>query len=409
MATSPNYGWLEPDNTDLVKNGALAIRTLGNAIDTTMATMTPKSIVNAKGDLITATANDTPSIISVGANGETLVANSSTSTGLGWNANYAAGKNKIINGDFGIWQRGTSFTLAPSFVYTSDRWFAGGFCTVSRQTFTPGTAPVAGYEGQFFARWDITANSQNYEFIQRIENARTLAGQTATVSFWAKLNSGSTTFAVNAAQNFGSGGSPSSQVQLSGLGVFTPTASWQRFTFTISVPSVSGKTFGTNNDSFLFVGFQATNTATGALDIWGVQVEAGSVATAFQTATGTIQGELAACQRYYYRANATGSYSRFGLSQAISTTQATVVVPFPVVMRTRPTALEQSGAAGNYAVVNAGASSSLTCTSVPTYDTANTQTASVTFVVASGLVAGNAAQVVDNNSSSAYLGWSAEL
>jgi hypothetical protein len=49
MATSPIYGWAEPDNTDLVKNGALAIRTLGNAIDTTMGTMTPKSTVTAKG------------------------------------------------------------------------------------------------------------------------------------------------------------------------------------------------------------------------------------------------------------------------------------------------------------------------------------------------------------------------
>lgn len=84
MATSPNFGWLEPDNTDLVKNGALAIRTLGNAIDTTMATMTPKSIVDAKGDLIAATANDTPARLAVGSNGQCLVADSTASTGLAW-------------------------------------------------------------------------------------------------------------------------------------------------------------------------------------------------------------------------------------------------------------------------------------------------------------------------------------
>jgi len=86
MATSPIYGWLEPDNTDLVKNGALAIRTLGNAIDTTMATMTPKSIVDAKGDLIAATANDTPARLAVGTNGQILVADSTASTGLKWAA-----------------------------------------------------------------------------------------------------------------------------------------------------------------------------------------------------------------------------------------------------------------------------------------------------------------------------------
>lgn len=84
MATSPNYGWLEPDNTDLVKNGALAIRTLGNAIDTTMATMTPKSNLSAKGSLISATAASTPANLSVGTNGQTLFADSTAATGLKW-------------------------------------------------------------------------------------------------------------------------------------------------------------------------------------------------------------------------------------------------------------------------------------------------------------------------------------
>lgn len=85
MATSPNYGWLEPDNTDLVKNGALAIRTLGNAIDTTMATMIPKSIVDAKGDLIAATAADTPARLPVSGDYGFLQALSSEATGLKWN------------------------------------------------------------------------------------------------------------------------------------------------------------------------------------------------------------------------------------------------------------------------------------------------------------------------------------
>lgn len=39
MATSPNYGWTEPDDTSFVKNGALAMRTLGNAIDSTVKTI----------------------------------------------------------------------------------------------------------------------------------------------------------------------------------------------------------------------------------------------------------------------------------------------------------------------------------------------------------------------------------
>jgi hypothetical protein len=84
MATSPNYSWPEPDNTDLVKNGALAIRTMGNAIDTTMATMTPKSTYTAKGSIAAATAASTPANVSVGANDTLLVADSTAAAGVAW-------------------------------------------------------------------------------------------------------------------------------------------------------------------------------------------------------------------------------------------------------------------------------------------------------------------------------------
>lgn len=84
MATSPIFGWEEPDDTDLVKDGAAAIRTLGNAIDTTMGTMVAKSIVDAKGDLIAATAADTVARLAVGTNGQVLKADSTTATGLAW-------------------------------------------------------------------------------------------------------------------------------------------------------------------------------------------------------------------------------------------------------------------------------------------------------------------------------------
>jgi hypothetical protein len=113
MATTPNFSWPTPDNTDLVKNGALAIRTLGDAIDASLvdleggttgqvlsktsntdmdftwvttddANAIQNAIVDAKGDIIGASANDTPAITSVGANGEMLVADSTTATGLDW-------------------------------------------------------------------------------------------------------------------------------------------------------------------------------------------------------------------------------------------------------------------------------------------------------------------------------------
>lgn len=84
MASTPIYNWPTPDNTGLVKNGALDMRTLGDAIDTTMGTMVAKTIVDAKGDIIAATAADTVSKLTVGANGTVLTADSTAATGLKW-------------------------------------------------------------------------------------------------------------------------------------------------------------------------------------------------------------------------------------------------------------------------------------------------------------------------------------
>jgi hypothetical protein len=403
MASTPTYSWPTPDNTDLVKNGALAIRTLGNAIDSTTATMTPKSIVDAKGDLIAASANDTPARLAVGANGETLVADSSTTTGLRYTENYAAGKNKIINGDFGIWQRGTSFTTNSA--YTADRFqmvTTPGEGTVSQQTFTPGAAPVAGYESQFFLRYNATASNLDPRIIQRIEDVRTFAGQTITVSFWAKSATSNALSAIDIRQDFGSGGST---VVILTSPSFTLTSSWVRYSTTISIPSISGKTIGTNSN--LRITFDLANSTAFDFDLWGVQVEAGSVATAFQTASGSIAGELALAQRYYYRAVIPTTPARFGVGMVNSTTTAEGFIQFPTTMRSNPTALEQSGTAADYSIFSTG-SVATNCSAVPTFNTATPFGSSVTYTVASGLTGGQAV-IIRASNTSAYLGWSAEL
>jgi hypothetical protein len=88
MATTTNYSWTTPDDTDLVKDGASAIRSLGSAIDSTVFTNAGnainKTIVDAKGDLIAATAADTVARLAVGSNGQVLQADSAESTGLKW-------------------------------------------------------------------------------------------------------------------------------------------------------------------------------------------------------------------------------------------------------------------------------------------------------------------------------------
>jgi hypothetical protein len=265
---------------------------------------------------------------------------------LGSSVAYAAGKNKIINGAFDVWQRGTSFASIASNVYFADRFAAsntagGGTITFSQQTFTPGTAPVSGYESKYFARLAVTSGSGSTVTgcYQKIEDVRTLAGQTITVSFWAKADS-ARTLGIYTQQNFGSGGSGAVTTSTTR----TLTTSWARYTYTLSLASISGKTVGTS--SFLYIAIElgaGQASGTVALDTWGWQVEEGSTATAFQTATGTIQGELAACQRYYYHYLSGATDLFIGIGALTSSSIVATGVNFPVSMRTTPTLVASSG------------------------------------------------------------------
>jgi hypothetical protein len=99
MATSPNYGWTEPDDTSLVKDGAAAMRTLGNAIDSTVyanaQAAIAKTLIDAKGDLIAGSAADTAARLAVGANDTVLTADSTAATGLKWAAPASGGMTLI--------------------------------------------------------------------------------------------------------------------------------------------------------------------------------------------------------------------------------------------------------------------------------------------------------------------------
>jgi hypothetical protein len=358
-----------------------------------MATF-PSKVNYATGDILTATnMNDVGGAIN-----------------LLDGAQYAAGKNKIINGDFGVWQRGTSITLATGVnAYTADRWnatslHASGTATVSRQAFTPGTAPVAGYEGQYFLRMTAGASGSPSAYLDlgtRLENVTTFAGQTVTLSFWAKA---SASVAINPfyQQVFGSGGSGT--VTTDPLTTFALTTSWTRYTLTTAIPSISGKTIGTN--SYLAVnlfGKYVTNSQT--IDFWGVQLEAASTASNFQTATGTLQGELAACQRYYFRFAGGQTFSRYGTGYSSNTNTAFFNLPLPVSLRVSPTAVDYSTL-----ILDNGFGTSAAVTAVTL--TANCQSPTVGSIgvnVASGLTADRNYQIENNGSTAGYIGFTAEL
>jgi hypothetical protein len=259
-------------------------------------------------------------------------------TNLGWTPLKVidnTSQNYIINGGFDVWERGTSFAPTPSgFHYLADRWktfaYATSSFTASQQALTPNDVNAIGFgEGQFFLRANST--STQMLLVQPVEDVRTLAGQTVTVSFWAKAAS-SLTLSNRIDQNFGSGGSST----VIGTGQTAAlTTSWQRFSVQHTLASVSGKTIGTG--SHLEFNFYSSTLSTN-IDIWGVQLEAGSVATPFRRHAPSLQGELAACQRYYYlhaSENSGNNYIAAGYFQTSS--QMRFNISLPVTMRAKPT------------------------------------------------------------------------
>ena len=240
--------------------------------------------------------------------------------------------NAIINGDFGVWQRGTSFPSGSTTEYTADRWQKnfGVNSSVSRQSFTPADVEVVGYgDAEFFLRFTMdTADTPLIE--QKIEDVRTFAGQTVTLSFWAKADS-EVSYLAQIRQQFGSGGS--ADVSLSNT--VEVGTSWSRIVTTFTLGSLSGKTIGSG--SALNVR-PITDPGAGAevIDIWGVQLEAGSVATPFLLAGGgSKSAELALCQRYYQETARSNSSISPGFFP--TTTIARVTVPLVVSMRDTPT------------------------------------------------------------------------
>jgi hypothetical protein len=260
-------------------------------------------------------------------------------------------RNAIINGDFRISQRGTSFTPSSG-AYTCDRWQvvfdgSGATRTVSRFAFTPGNA-ISGYESPFHLRYAQSVAGTGGTFSglqQRIEDVRTFAGQTVTVSFWAKADA-SRSLSPVIEQVYGSGGSSSNGLS---LGTASLSTSWQRFTFTTTVPSISGKTVGAN--SFLQLYFVLPINTTFTIDIWGVQVEPGAIATPFEQRP--IGTELALCQRYYYKSPYIVSpYILFNSGNVMSGTYQ-----FPVTMRVAPPSItyyDGANTVNRISIANAG-------------------------------------------------------
>jgi hypothetical protein len=353
--TTTNFGWDIPQSTDLVKDGATAIAALGQDIDTSMMDLkggtTGQVLKKASNtDMDFTWSSETGDIEGVTAGTGLTGGGTSGTVTLDFDVanygggQYSAGKNKIINGDFGIWQRGTSsLTFSNVTTFTADHWWnivSGGTptCTTTRQS-----ADTAGQTyGLRFGRNSGQTQTGDIWLGQTLEStdAKKLAGQTVTVSFYVKKGADApTTFKFGAYTGTGTDQGTASLWAGTWTGTANVTGS---STVTTTMTRYSAQlTLAANTNEVLFY-FGYTSTGTAGANEWiqieGVQVEAGSVATPFQTATGTKQGELAACYRYLpVTLLSAGTIGVIG--QATGSGTAYYTVPFMTEARTQPTGI----------------------------------------------------------------------
>ena len=348
----------------------------------------------------------------------------------------AAGKNKIINGDMSIDQRasGAAKTISTGGSYVScDRWQSimptSVVATMQQVTDAPSTF---GYSEEVSITTGQTITSTSTGTIwQWIEgyNTQNLAWGTSaakpvTISFWVKssltgnhgfsLNAGTTIWSYCTTYNISSANTwQYVSITVPGLTSSAPNISTNSgAAIAVNFDLAAGSTFQTTANTWTAGYYQGVSgmvqvtATTGAThQVTGVQLEAGSVATPFSTATGTVQGELAACQRYYRRFTAGGAapYWRIAIGQNLNTTQSQFVFPLGSSMRAVPS----FNASGSFTLRQGDTSFG---TNAPTLQGDGSTQDFVGLVVAmSGGTTGYGCYLRSENNTSTYLEFSAEL
>lgn len=290
---------------------------------------------------------------------------------LAFSGIVGAYKNAIRNGDMGVAQRGNGpFTISN--VYTVDGWqmtFVGGTFSVSRVVNPLGSGSNA--QGSKYALRVVTAGQAAAgdlsAIVQKIEGVEKYAGKEVTLSFRAFSGSGTPKIGVEVVQDFGTGGAPSGAVQTA-IGSVILSINDTGYSITFTVPSINGKTLGTNgNDSLvinLWLSTGSTNAARASnigiqnstITITDIQLEAGSVATAFERLPQQVQ--LAWCQRYFWQRNFPVTNSVVGLVSSYTNILSMLILENPVVMRAKPGIGISSG--GHFQISSNGGSTPIT-------------------------------------------------
>ena len=285
--------------------------------------------------------------------GNLTVSGTTTASGLLVNAQVsnAVGRNIFHNGLFRVLQRGSGSWTGGA-AYTTDRWLfspggGGGSRTLTAPSLTDANRAAIGDEEAATAmQYTLAggAGAGDYDLLsQRVETVRRTANKTVTLSFWALCGSGTPKVGVGMYQYFGSGGSPSASVIVAAQAI-TLSTSWTRYSATFTIPSVSGKTFGTTPGSdFLEVDFwlssgSTNNVQAGSIGVqsatvqfWGMQMEIGATVTPLDKPD--IRHDLMNCQRFYQ----VGQLAFQGGYGTPASSSVYFSQPFPVQMRANAT------------------------------------------------------------------------
>ena len=317
-------------------------------------------------------------------------------------------RNRIINGDMRIWQRGTTISNpTTSNFYTADRWGVNRNSDISGATVSRDISGLSGFE--YSLKLQRTAGNTNTGslalwYSNESTNTYDLVGSPVTLSFWAKKGANYSGGLLTVQVVSGTGTDQRIYAYTGGAAVINTTqaitSAWTRYSFTGTVPANA-------TELGLMLQWEPTGTA-GADDsvyITGVQLEQGSTATEFERRP--ISAELALCQRYFNRyggVTSASGYAGIASGVAASSTQAEVVSFLPVAMRSSPT-ISFSGTISVYD----GTVRTLTSI-VSTYD--SSQKTAVYYAVGAsggGLTAGRGAILWANNASTSFLDFNSEL
>ena len=276
---------------------------------------------------------------------------------------FVAGKNGFINGGFDIWQRGTSLAGGAFKNYTADRWaqFRAGI-TVSRQ-LTADTTNLPFIQYCARVQRDSGTSGVNINLLMNsmaTSDAIPFAGKTVTMSFYARkgANYSATSSGLQASIYSGTGTDQAlidgytGQITVSTTTVAL-TTTWQRFSFTGTVGATATE---------LSCEFAFTPTGTAGVadyyEVTGVQLEIGSQATPFARTGGNIQGELAACQRYFQRYGGASlggeAFASIGLGYVANAAGTQLIIDFPFItsMRTAPSSVSFNNLVGNNTITD---------------------------------------------------------